>query len=117
MSIVSSFLPWLQVFFLQMTEPTGHAMVALLGGWLFSPGHSLADRIRAAVSGRHRASYYRVLGGARWSVDAVSWRLLALFLHWHPQETLLLVGDDTFLPRKGPKVFAAGMRKPSSNPL
>jgi hypothetical protein len=99
------------VFFLQMTEPTGRALVVLLSGWLLLPGHSLADRIRAAAGGRHRASYYRVLASARWSLDAVSWRLLTLFLRWHPQETLLLVGDDTFLPRKGRKVFAAGMHR------
>lgn len=111
MTIVRSFLPWLQVFFLQMTEPSGRALVALVSGWLLLPGHSLADRIRAAAVGRHRASYYRVLAGARWSLDAVGWRLLVLFLRWHPQETLLLIGDDTFLPRKGSKVFAAGMHR------
>ena len=111
MDIVSSFVPWLQVFFLEMTEPTGRAMVSLISGWLFSPGRSLADRIRAAVGDRHRASYYYVLSAANWSIAAVGWRLLTTFLGWYPQETLFLVGDDTFLPRKGPKVFAAGMHR------
>ena len=111
MSIVDSFLPWLQVFYLPMTEPTGRALVALVTGWLFLPGRSLADRIRAAAGKLHCASYYRVLATARWSVDDVSGRLLAMFLHRWPQQTLILVGDDTLLPRKGRKVFSAGMHR------
>jgi hypothetical protein len=111
MTIVDSFIPLLQVLFLSMTDPTGRAMVSLVTGWLFAPGRSLADRIRATSGKWHQASYYRVLATARWSVDAVSGRLLTTFLRWCPQETLTLVGDDTFLPRKGRKVFAAGMHR------
>ena len=110
MLIVDSFAPWLQVFFLSMTEPSGRLVVEFVTGWLFAPGRSLGDRIRA--SGRHsRSSYYRLLAAARWSVDEVSWRLLSKFLQWFPQDTLYLIGDDTLLARKGPKVYAAGMHR------
>lgn len=111
MLIVDSFVPWLQVFFLSMSEPTGRTLISLVSGWLLLPGRSLADRIRAAEGQRHRASYYRLFSSAAWSLDAVSWRLLLRLLRWWPQKTLLLVGDDTLLPRKGPKVFAAGMHR------
>jgi hypothetical protein len=110
MLIVDSFVPWLQVFFLSMTEPSGRLAVEFMTGWLFSPGRSLGDRIRA--SGQHsRSAYYRLLTAARWSVDEVSWRLLSKFLQWFPQDTLYLIGDDTLLPRKGPRVYAAGMHR------
>lgn len=111
MHIVSSFMPLLQVFFLTMTEPTGQAFVALVTGWLFAPGRSLADRIRAIPSPRCPDTYYRVLGSAVWSIDEVGLRLLKFLLRRWPQETLFLVGDDTLLPRKGPKVFGAGMHR------
>lgn len=110
MLIVDSFVPWLQVFFLSMTEPSGRLVVEFVTGWLFSPGRSLCDRVRA--SGQHsRSSYYRLLAGARWSIDEVSWRLLFKFLEWFPQDTLFLIGDDTLLARKGSKVYAAGMHR------
>ena len=110
MLIVDSFVPWLQVFFLSMTEPSGRLAVEFVTGWLFSPGRSLGDRIRA--SGQHsRSAYYRLLAAARWSIDEVSWRLLGKFLLWFPQDTLYLLGDDTLFARKGPKVYAAGMHR------
>lgn len=111
MTIVSSFLPFLQVFFLAMTEPTAQAFLQLVAGWMFAPGRSLADRIRAVDAGRHHATYYRVLSTAAWSIDEASLRLLQLMLRLAPQETLFLVGDDTFLPHKGKHVFAAGMHR------
>lgn len=111
MTMVSSFLPFLQVFFLAMTEPTGHAFVTLVTGWLFAPGRSLADRIRASASERCPDTYYRVLARASWSIDEVGLRLLKFILRRWPQETLFLVGDDTFLARKGSKIFGAGMHR------
>jgi hypothetical protein len=110
MLIVDSFLPWLQVFFLSMTEPSGRLVIELVTGWLLSPGWSLRDRIRA--TGQHsRSAYYRLLAGARWSVDEVSWRLLVKFLAWRPQDILFLIGDDSFFARKGSQVYAAGMHR------
>jgi hypothetical protein len=110
MLIVDSFVPWLQVFFLSMTEPSGRVAVEFITGWLFSPGRSLGDRMRA--SGQHsRAAYYRLLASASWSVDEVSGRLLLKFLEWFPQDILFLIGDDTWLARKGSKVYAAGMHR------
>ncbi len=111
MRIVSSFVPFLQVFFLAMTEPTARAFVELVGGWLFFPGRSLADRIRATGGTRSTSAYYRVLASARWSIDEAGLRLLKFVLRWSPQEVLFLVGDDTLLARKGPKVFGAGMHR------
>lgn len=111
MRIVSSFIPFLQVFFSTMSEPTGIAFVQLVTGWLFVPGRSLADRIHAISSGRSSSAYYRVLARARWSIDEVGVRLLKRIVRWWPQETLFLVGDDTLLPRKGVKVFGAGMHR------
>jgi len=111
MRIVDSFLPFLQVFYLTMTMPTGHAFIELVSGWLFAPGRSLADRIRAIDSPRVSDTYYRVLRTASWSIDAVGLRLIRMILRWAPQETLVLVGDDTLLPRKGAKVYGAGMHR------
>jgi hypothetical protein len=111
MNIVSSFTPFLQVFFLAMTDPTAHAFVALVTGWLFAPGRSLADRIRAIASPRCPDTYYRVLASAAWSIDEVGLRLLKFILRRWPPAILFLVGDDTLLPRKGSKVFGAGMHR------
>lgn len=111
MTIVSSFMPFLQVFCLAMTEPTANAFIALVTGWLFAPGRSLADRIRAISSHRCPDTYYRVLASASWSIDEVGFRLLKFILRRWPQETLFLVGDDTLLARKGSKVFGAGMHR------
>jgi len=111
MRIASSFIPLLQVFYLSMTERTGQALIELVTGWLFVPGRSLADRFRAVSSERAADAYYRVLDKARWSMEEVSMRLLKLIIRSWPQETLFLVGDDTFLARKGSKVFGAGMHR------
>jgi hypothetical protein len=111
MNIVTSFIPFLQVFCLTMTEPTARAFIDLVTGWLFAPGRSLADRIRAIPQPCARDAYYRILSSASWSLGEVRLRLLDLMLRRFPQETLFLVGDDTFLPRKGAKVFGAGMHR------
>lgn len=111
MRIVDSFLPFLRVFYLTMTEPTGRAFVELVSGWVFAPGRSLADRIRAIGSPRVSDTYYRVLRSASWSVEEVGLRLLKLILHRALPGTLFLVGDDTLLPRKGAKVYGAGMHR------
>jgi hypothetical protein len=111
MTIVSSFLPFLHVFFLTMTEPTANAFLELVTGWVFAPGRSLADRIRAIASGRPASAYYRVLASASWSIEEAGLRLLTFILRRWPQQVLFLVGDDTLVPRKGPKVFGAGMHR------
>jgi hypothetical protein len=111
MRIVDSFVPFLQVFYLTMSEPTGRAFLELVSGWLFAPGRSLADRIRAIGSSRVSDTYYRVLRSDSWSIEEAGLRLLKLILHWAPQETLFLVGDDTLLPRKGAKIYGAGMHR------
>jgi hypothetical protein len=109
MTIVSSFQRFLQVFLLAMHEPTARVFSDLVTGWLFAPGRSLADRIRAA-SIRHSASaYYRVLASGCWSLEEVGLRLLKL-LH-RSSDTLFLVGDDTFVAHKGSKVFGTGMHR------
>lgn len=111
MTIVSSFVPFLHVFLLTMTEPTANAFLELVTGWVFAPGRSLADRIRAIGSRRSPAGYYRVLSSAAWSIEEVGLRLLKFILSRWPQEVLLLVGDDTLVPRRGAKVFGAGMHR------
>jgi hypothetical protein len=111
MRIVSSFVPLLQVFYLSMTERTGRALIELVTGWVLVPGRAIADRCRASCSERAVDAYYRVLDKARWSMEEVSMRLLKLIIGRWPQEMLFLVGDDTFLARKGSKVFGAGMHR------
>jgi hypothetical protein len=111
MTIVSSFIPFLHVFFLTMTEPTANAFVELVTGWVFAPGRSLADRIRAAAGARSASTYYRVMAAATWSIEEAGLRLVKLIVSRWPQETLFVVGDDTLLARKGPKVFGAGMHR------
>jgi hypothetical protein len=111
MTIVSSFVPFLHVFLLTMTEPTAKAFLELVSGWVFAPGRSLADRIRAVSSHRSPHAYYRVLASASWSIEEVGLRLLRFILSRWPQETLFLAGDDTLLARKGPRVFGAGMHR------
>lgn len=111
MTILNSFDPFLQVFYLSMTEPTSRAFIELVSGWVFISGRSLADRIRAIDGERHRATYYRVLSVSSWSMSEVSLRLLKRFVDLMPQETLFLVGDDTFLPHKGSKIFGTGMHR------
>lgn len=109
MDVATSFLPILQVFATEMTQPTFRSFQTLIAGWIFAPRQTVRGMIRACGTERHWAGFYRVFSAARWSLDRVG---LAVFdLVTGGMRTVFLAGDDTLLSRCGKKVFGTGMHR------
>jgi hypothetical protein len=109
MDVATSFVPLLQVFAVEMTQPTFHNLVTLFTGWIFAPRRTVLGMIRSSGVDRHHAAFHRLLATARWSVDAVG---LALFDRiTSGVKIVFLSGDDTLLSRCGLKVFGTGMHR------
>jgi hypothetical protein len=109
MDVATTFLPLLQVFAMEMTNPTFRTLVALAAGWLLAPRRTILGMVRASGTPRHHAAFHRLFAAARWSVDRVG---LAVFdLVTRGMTTVFLTVDDTLLPRHGLKIFGTGMHR------
>ncbi len=109
MDIATSFLPLLQVFAAEMTQPTFQTFTTLITGWLFAPRRTVMGMLRASGRDRHHAAFHRLFSATRWSIDRVG---LAVFDRLTAGcELVFLAGDDTLLPRTGLKMFGTGMHR------
>jgi len=86
---------------------------ALIAGWLLTRGRrTITNMIRAAGLGhlKNYSTFYRLLSKAMWSVEEVQ-RLWAVFLvkRFYPRGVIPLVGDDSLLKHRGPKLYGAGI--------
>jgi len=94
--VATSFLPVLQVFALEMTQPTFQNLLILISGWLVAPRRTILGMVRASGTLRHHAAFHRLFASASWSVDAVG---LAVFdLITATMSTIFLTIDDTLIP-------------------
>jgi hypothetical protein len=109
MDVATSFVPLLQVFAAEMTQPTFQNLTTLIAGWVFAPRRTVLGMLRASGSQRHHAVFHRVFAAARWSVDGVGLKVFDLITE--RMQEVFLVGDDTLLARRGLKVFGTGMHR------
>lgn len=109
MDVATTFLPILQVFAAEMTQPTFQSFQRLIAGWIFAPHRTLRGMIRSSGTDRHWAGFYRVFSAARWSLDRVG--LMVFDLVTRGMATVFLVGDDTLLARRGVTIFGTGMHR------
>ena len=109
MDVATSFLPLLQVFAGEMTQPTFQTLSTLVTGWIFAPRRTVLGMVRASGAERHHAAFHRLFAAARWSIDRVG---LAVFDRISAgMQTVFLAGDDTLLSRCGLKIFGTGMHR------
>jgi len=108
MHLTTTFIPLLQVFAAEMTQPTYRNFITLVGGWLLAPRRTILGMVRASNTDQHHAAFHRIFSAARWSLDQVG---LAVFDLISSSGEACLVGDDTLLPRSGLKVFGTGMHR------
>ena len=83
---------------------------ALMVGWVIARQRTVTCMIEVAglVGQRQHSVFHRVFASARWSLDRLG---LAVFevLYLCCGETVFLAVDDTLAPKRGLKMFSAGM--------
>src|SRR6266542_120468 len=81
-SLVLSFLDWLQPLSCVMTTPTFDSFLTVLAGWVFARRHTVTGMILAAdaVGTKHHSAYHRLFAAARWSLDELGLAVFALIL-------------------------------------
>lgn len=109
MDVATSFLPVLQVFAAEMTQPTFRNLLILVSGWLVAPRRTIIGMVRASGTVRHHAAFHRLFASARWSVDAAGLAVFDLVTAAMP--IVFLAIDDTLIPRTGLKIFGTGMHR------
>ncbi len=110
-SLVPSFLDWLQPLSYVMTTPTFNSLLTVLGGWVFARRHTVTGMILAAdaVGTKHHSAYHRLFAAARWSLDELGLAVFGLTLPLLGDHLILLGVDDTLARKRGLKVFGVGM--------
>lgn len=109
MDVATSFLPLLQVFAAEMTQPTFQNLVLVVTGWVFAPRRTLCGMARASGTDQSWGRFHRVFAAACWSIDRVG---LGVFdLVTRDRSPVFLCGDDTLLARTGKQVFGTGMHR------
>src|SRR6266542_412236 len=111
-SLVPSFLDWLQPLSCVMTTPTFNSFMTVLSGWAFARRRTVTGMILAAeaVGTKHHSAYHRLFAAARWSLDELGLAVFGLLILPLLATGLILLGiDDTLARKRGLKVFGVGM--------
>lgn len=110
MSLVTSFVVFLQPLAVVMTCPSFGNAMTLLAGWIFAPRRTVTGMITAAgaVGLKHHSTFHRLFSSARWSLDRAGLVVFGLILPWLG-DSVLLAGDDTLARKRGLKMFGVGM--------
>jgi DDE superfamily endonuclease len=84
-------------------------VVALAIPWLLLGGQRCITRL-AALAPRRRSlsAYYRFLSAGKWRLPVLFRTLFQLVVRTFPSPTLLLVVDDTLVPKVGRGIFGTG---------
>jgi len=110
MSLVTSFVVFLQPLSVVMTCPSFGNAMTLLAGWVFARRRTITGMIAAAgaVGLKHHSTFHRLFASARWSLDRAGLVVFDLMSPWLG-DTVLLAGDDTLARKRGLKMFGVGM--------
>jgi hypothetical protein len=110
MSLVTSFVVFLQPLAVVMTCPSFNNAMTLLAGWVFAPRRTVTGMIAAAgaVGQKHHSAFHRLFASARWSLDRAGLVVFDLMSAWLG-DSVLLAGDDTLARKRGLKIFGVGM--------
>lgn len=110
MSLVTSFVVFVQPLAAIMTAPTFDNAMIIMSGWVFAPRHTVTGMIQAAaaVGRKHHSTFHRLFASARWSRDQLGLTVFDLLTPWLG-ETVLLALDDTLARKRGLKMFGVGM--------
>ena len=110
MTLVPSFVAWLQPLAIYMTAPSFENFVTLVCGWTFARRRTVTGMIQAAgaVGIRHHSIFHRFFAEASWSLDALGLKVFDLLAPWLG-DTVWLAVDDTLARKRGLKIFGVGM--------
>lgn len=110
MTLVPSFVDWLQPLAVCLTAPSFQNFVTLVCGWTFARRRTVTALIQAAgvVGRRHHSIFHRFFAEARWSLDRLGLTVFDLLAPWLG-ETIFLALDDTLARKRGRKTFGVGM--------
>lgn len=114
MTLVSSFLEFVQQVCFIMTAPTFNTFVTVLTGWVFARRHTVTGAILAAdaVGAKHHSCFHRLFAKAEWCLDDLGLAVFALIEPWLTQaHPVMLALDDTLARKRGLKVYGAGMHQ------
>jgi hypothetical protein len=110
MSLVTSFVVFLQPLGIVMTDPSFQSAMLILTGWVFAPRRTITCMIAAAgaVGRKHHSAFHRLFAQACWSLDRLG---LVVFRMLSPAlgDVVLLAIDDTLARKRGKKMFGVGM--------
>ncbi len=111
MTLVSSFLEFVQQVSFVMTAPTFDTFVNVLTGWVFARRRTVTGMILAAnaVGTQHHSAFHRLFAKAEWCLDELGLAVFALIAPWVPCDPILTAIDDTLARKRGLKVYGAGM--------
>jgi len=111
MTLVSSFLEFVQQVSFIMTAPTFDTLVTVLTGWVFARRHTVTGAILAAdaVGTKHHSSFHRLFAKAEWHLDELGLAVFGLMLRWVRSDLILLAIDDTLARKRGLKIYGVGM--------
>jgi hypothetical protein len=103
----SAFIEVLALFGPRLSLPQWQRFVILAVGWTLTTGrHAVTQSlIETGVSGKlHHEAFHRLLSLASWQLDPLG-HFLFLSLHRFFNLELRFVLDDTFSPKKGPRIY------------
>ena len=110
MTLINSFVLFLQPLAAAMTCPSFENFVVLVTGWIFASRRTVTRMIVAAgaVEQKHHSAYHRLFATARWSRDRLGLAVFDLLEPWLG-EVVFLALDDTLARKRGLKMFGTGM--------
>ena len=96
MSLVTSFVVFLQPLAVAMTGPSFDNALTILSGWIFASRRTVTNMILAAAAARqkHHSAFHRLFASARWSRDRLGLAVFGMLSPWLG-DVVLLALDDT----------------------
>jgi hypothetical protein len=110
MSLVSSFVVFLQPLAVAMSTPSFENLVMILAGWAFAPRRTVTGMLQAAgaIGWKHHSAFHRLFASARWSRDRLGLVVFDL-VGMCVDGVVMLALDDTLARKRGLKMFGVGM--------
>jgi hypothetical protein len=109
MSLVTSFVVFLQPLAVAMTGPSFDNALTILSGWIFASRRTVTNMILAAAARqKHHSAFHRLFASARWSRDRLGLAVFGMLSPWLG-DVVLLALDDTLARKRGLKMFGVGM--------